>query len=84
MATKFVAYPVVITPEKNNEYYDYLVFLPDFGAYCQANSILGALRVAAKFITNYSLTAALPEMKLELPSADGKQVVTFVNAQITE
>lgn len=82
MAAKFVAYPVIITPEKNNEYYQYLVFLPDFGAYCQANSVLEALRVAHKFISNVGSTATLPEMNVKLPLVKPGQLVTFVNAKL--
>lgn len=82
MEETFVAYPIMITPEKNNEYYQYLVFLPDFGAYCQANSIIEALRVAVKFIRDYALTNELPPMKLELPHSIGEQLVTFVNVNL--
>ncbi|HIZ96172.1 MAG TPA: hypothetical protein H9803_05650 [Candidatus Ligilactobacillus excrementavium] len=82
MEDKFVAYPVVITHETNNEYYQYLVFLPDFGTYCQANSVLEALRVAYKFIVDYSLTRELPPMKLELPQVSSQQIATFVNVDI--
>lgn len=82
MKDNFVAYPVVITSEINNEYYDYLIFLPDFGAYCQANSVLEALRVAVKFIENQSLANELPPMKLELPQSSKGQLVTFVNVEV--
>ncbi len=84
MEKDFVAYPVVITPEKDSTFYNFLVFLPEFGAYAQANDLLGAIRVAYEFIGDYSLNQTLPKPHLELPPAKEGQLVTFVNVNLTD
>ena len=79
-----VVFPIVISKDKDDSEYPYLVSIPDIDGMTEGKDIADAVEMAQDYIGTYSLEDELPKSNVKLPKVNNDEIATLVTVNISE